>query len=150
MLGRQAGEVAAVGERGQSRALPLVEPDIGAERIGHHQDIGEEDRCVEIEPANRLEGHLLCMNRVVAQLEESPGLAPDGTVLGQVAARLAHQPNGRPLGHLPGKGQKHQFLRRFAHRYTVPWQQCRTRRLAGGDLRRVLHPLLPLREIEGI
>ena len=92
--------------RSKSRRRPerLVEPGTDAvfdrERHPHglrdHQDVAEDDRRVHAEDVHRLQGHFDGELRCPHHREEVRALA-HGTVLGEIASRLAHHPDGRPL-----------------------------------------------------
>ena len=47
---RELAELRGIGQRLELRSLALLEPDLLAERIGHHQDVGKDDRRIEVEP----------------------------------------------------------------------------------------------------
>ena len=57
------------------------------------QDVGEQDRGVEAEAADRLQRHLLGEPRSVAEVEERARLFAGLPVFRQIAARLAHDPD---------------------------------------------------------
>ncbi len=78
---------------GDLRALALAEGDAEAHRLGHHQDVGEDDRGVELEALERLERDLGGQLGGVADVPEAV-LGAHLAVAGQVAAGLAHQPDG--------------------------------------------------------
>jgi hypothetical protein len=79
--------------------------DVGAGRKGElrshrHQrgeDVGEDDRGIEVEPVNRLQRHLDGDLGCAAHRQEVAGTTTDLTVLRQVPARLAHDPDRRPI-----------------------------------------------------
>ncbi len=56
------------------------------------RDVGEEDRRVHPEPADRLEGDLGAEGRIPGDLDER-GALPDGPELGQRAPGLTHEPD---------------------------------------------------------
>ena len=70
------------------RPLAFLEPELNAQRLGHHQDVREQDDPVEGEAANGLKRSLHRQRRVVAEIEEGPRLRPQRPVLRQVAPRL--------------------------------------------------------------
>ena len=86
----------------------VVEGEGRAHRLQRHQDVAEQDGRVEAEAPDRLQRDLAGQLRGLAQLDERDLLA-HGAVLGQVAARLAHDPDrralvrARPAGR-PGRG----------------------------------------------
>ena len=55
LSGRELAPDAGSGSR--TRPLPFDEAHLLAERIRHHQDVGEEDRSIEAEAADRLQRH---------------------------------------------------------------------------------------------
>ena len=65
-----------------------------AHRLEDEQDVGEDDGRVDAEPHGRLDRHRGGEVRRAAQLQEARLLA-DRPVLGQVAARLPHEPDRR-------------------------------------------------------
>ncbi len=73
----------------------LEEADVAAERIRDRQDVGEDDRGVEAEAADRLERRLDRHLRRIAEMQEALRLLPDLPVLRQIAAGLAHEPDRR-------------------------------------------------------
>ena len=84
-----------IGQRLELRAFALLEPDFLAERIGHHQDVGKDDRRIEPEAADRLQRDLDGLVRRVAEFEERSRRGADGAILRQVAPGLTHQPDRR-------------------------------------------------------
>ena len=81
---------------------PTPAPDLDAEadRVQREDDVREQDRRVHAVPADRLHRDLGGDRGVVAELEQAPGAA-QGAVLGQRAAGLPHEPDGRALDGLP-------------------------------------------------
>ena len=77
----------------------LDELDVDAHAEDGRHDVGEEDGRVDAVPAHRLQRHLRAELRRSRDLEEAV-LLPQRAVLGQRAARLAHEPDRRPLGRL--------------------------------------------------
>jgi hypothetical protein len=91
----QRGDVGLVAQRTrQLRALALGEAQPQAHGVGHGQDVGEQDGGVEREALQRLQRHLGRVVDVRGQAHEAAGAGPRGLVFGQVAAGLAHQPEG--------------------------------------------------------
>src|SRR5438132_569277 len=68
-----------------------LEPDV--ERLDDQENIGEQDRGIDAQTVDGLERHFRRGLGVPAELEEPEPLA-HRTVLRQVAARLAHEPDG--------------------------------------------------------
>ena len=66
----ELAEVGGIAERRQLWALALLEPDLLAKRIGHYQDVRENDGRIEVEATDRLQRHLDGFVRRVAELEE--------------------------------------------------------------------------------
>src|SRR5215216_3788464 len=62
--------------------------------LRHHEDVAKNDRGIHAELVHRLERHLYGEVRSAHHGEEVRAL-PHGTVLGQVAAGLAHHPDRR-------------------------------------------------------
>src|SRR3546814_7979098 len=64
----------------------LLEPQMLAERVRDDENVGKEDRAVETEAPDRLQGHFGRRLGIVAQLEEPAlGLA-QRTIFGQIAS----------------------------------------------------------------
>ncbi len=97
VLGRERGQPVEVG-RGADR-LGDDRPDAGddvevdADGLERHDDVGEEDRRVDAEAADRLQGDLDDHLRPGARLEHRGALAV-AAVLRQGPAGLAHEPHG--------------------------------------------------------
>ena len=107
---------------GDSRGpSPASNAQILAQRVGHDQDVGEQDRAVEAEAADRLERDLGRGLAVVDQLEEAALLGPQRAIFGQIAPRLAHQPD-RELSGLPPLSDAEQGLveQRASRHRTAP------------------------------
>ena len=83
--------------------LALRELEPHAERLDDQEDVGKEDRRVHAEPVHGLERDRRGGLRVLAELEEAEALA-HGAILGEVAARLAHEPHGRERDGFPARG----------------------------------------------
>ncbi len=79
------------------RAFALDEVQAQTHCVGHGEDVGEQDRSVQPEAAQRLQGHLAGDLRVLGHAQEAAGGGARGAVLRQVAAGLAHQPDGRAV-----------------------------------------------------
>ena len=52
---RQLAELGGIGQRLELRSFAFLEPDFLAERVGHHQDVGKDDRGIEPEAPDRLQ-----------------------------------------------------------------------------------------------
>jgi hypothetical protein len=81
--------------RCQARSFAGFEPEILPQRHRHDQNVGEQDRTVHPEAADRLERDLGRRIAVVDQREEAALLLPQRAIFGQVAPGLAHQPDRR-------------------------------------------------------
>ena len=97
------GEAAAIRDRFEARSFALDEPQLLAESLRDDEDVGEQDRSVEAEAANRLERDLGSKLGIVAQRQEAAGLGPDLAILGQIAPGLTHQPDRGNLERLAGQ-----------------------------------------------
>ena len=91
----QAHEIGLCANRVEPRPVAVDERDALAQRIGHHQDVGEQDRRVEAVAPDRLQRHFCGKGWIVAEVEKAPGLRPHRPVFRQVAAGLPHQPDRR-------------------------------------------------------
>ena len=88
----------AAPHRLELRAFALDELDLLAESVGHHQNIGKDDRRIEIEPAQGLKRYVGSKYWIEAKIEEGAGFCPDLTIFGEIAPGLAHQPDRRRIG----------------------------------------------------
>ncbi len=89
---------------GKARAFTLGECQAQAHGVRHGQDVAEQNGGVEREAVERLQGHLGGVVHVGGQAHEAAGARARGLVFGQVAARLAHQPQGGVVGGLAPAG----------------------------------------------
>ena len=72
----------------------------------HDQDVGKEDRCVEIEAAHRLQRHLRRKLRREAEIEERTRRLPRFPVFRKIATGLPHDPDRRRIERLAGKTRR--------------------------------------------
>ncbi len=93
----------------------LDELDVDAHPDDREHDVGEHHGRVHAVRLDRLERHLRAELRSPADLEEVVAL-PDRAVAGQGAARLAHEPDGRPLDGFALRGADEQRLGRLCSR----------------------------------
>ena len=91
------------------RADVLDELDVDAHPEDREHDVREHHGRVDVVAAHRLERHLGAELGLAADLEERVRLA-DLAVLGQRAARLAHEPDRRALGRLAPRGADEERL----------------------------------------
>jgi len=91
------------------RALTPAELEPDPERLDDQENIGEEDRRVDAETLDGLERDRRRRLRVPAELEE-PEPFPHRTVLGQVAARLTHEPHGGVRRRLTARGAQERSI----------------------------------------
>ena len=94
-LDAQSGEILSGLDRRQARALAALEAHALAERVGHHQNVGEQDRGVEAEAADRLQRRLGGEGGRVAEVDEGARRGADFPVFREVAPGLTHQPHRR-------------------------------------------------------
>jgi hypothetical protein len=95
----QGVDAALVTDRlGQARA-GVADRDLGPHAGDGDEDVAEQDGRVDAEPLDRLQRDLGGEVRPAAQLHE-PDPGPHRLVLGHVAARLAHDPDGRRVDRL--------------------------------------------------
>ena len=102
----QPGNGSAVSDWLELRTFTFDELDLLPKRIGDDENVGEDDRRVEIEPSQGLQRYLGCEPGSAAEIEEGSDLAPDLPIFGQIAAGLAHQPDRRRGVRLAGKRLK--------------------------------------------
>src|SRR6185312_4637989 len=83
--------------------FPHFKANAAAERVGHDQDIGKDDRRIEAEAADRLQGDFAGKIRVEAEVEDAAGSGADLAIFRQVTARLPHHPDRGRLTLLPAE-----------------------------------------------
>ncbi len=105
----QPGEIRRSRHGGKPRPLAFDEAQIRAEGLGHQQDVGEEDRRVEVVAADRLQRHLGGEIGGVAEIEEAASRCPDLAILRQIPAGLAHHPDRRNRQPLAGQRTQQGF-----------------------------------------
>ena len=122
----QPAEAARIRDRIEPRPLALREAHGLSERMRDHENVGKENRCVESEPADRLERDLCGHLWIEAKIEETARLLTLRAVLRQIAPGLAHHPHRR---HRLGAARQ-DFEERLAHaqtRITLPAPKENTR-----------------------
>jgi len=83
-----------------------------AERVGHDENVGEQDGRVETEAADRLQRRFHGQSGRVAEVDERLRRGADLAIFGQVASRLSHQPDrGNALPLAGERGEKGLFGR---------------------------------------
>ena len=102
-LGLERRQARDVGGRpdgiGDRRPLALDEVELEAHRREGEQQVGKEDRRVEIDDVERLQRHDHRQLRLPAELEQGV-LLPERAVLRKVAAGLTHEPDRRGVHRL--------------------------------------------------
>ncbi len=96
-------EILAVGDGVEPRPLAGLEADALPESVGQHEDVGEQDRRVEAEAPNRLQGRLDGEPRRVAKIEERGCRRAQLPIFRQIASGLPHQPHRRAFLALAGE-----------------------------------------------
>jgi hypothetical protein len=82
------------------RPFAVGEIQAEAHRVGHRQDVGEQDGGVQRVARQRLQRDFGRVIRVLRKAQERTGAGAGGAVFGQVAASLAHQPEWCVIGRL--------------------------------------------------
>jgi hypothetical protein len=77
----ELAEVGGIGQRLELGTFAFLEPDLLAERIGHDQNVGKDDRGIQPEAAHRLQRHLNRLLRRIAEIEEGARRRPHGAIL---------------------------------------------------------------------
>ena len=120
-------ELAEIGARGQrcdlggiiQRLQPRTFADLEAHRatqcVGDHQDVREDDRGIESEPADRLQRDLGSKLRREAEIEEAAGLGAHLAIFRQIAAGLPHHPHRRNGLSLAGQHVDERLRHRLGH-----------------------------------
>src|SRR5690606_18495558 len=85
------------------RSSSFLEPEVPAKSMRYDEDVGKQDRGVETETADRLQGHLDGEIGIVADVEEASRFLADLPVFREIAACLAHHPDRRREDHLPNE-----------------------------------------------
>ncbi|EXI84795.1 MAG: hypothetical protein AW12_02384 [Candidatus Accumulibacter sp. BA-94] len=88
----------------EARAFAVGEVEAEPHRIRDGEDVGKEDRRVELVAGKRLQGHLTGQAGILAQLHEAARARARLAILGQIATGLAHQPDRRVGGRLLEQG----------------------------------------------
>src|SRR5580693_2635345 len=122
-LAAELRQALGVADRVEARAVAAFKADALTQRVRQDENVGEQDRRVEAEPADRLKRRLNRQRGVIAKIEKCRGLLPKIAVFGQVAARLAHEPDRRrflPLACKRGEeGLGQAYPRRRSPRYSA-------------------------------
>src|SRR5262249_30172227 len=84
----------------EQRAFACAERDVLTERVRYDQNVGEQNRSVETETPDRLQGNFGGKLRREAQIEEACNFASHGTIFRQIATRLPHEPRRWDAVHL--------------------------------------------------
>ena len=90
-------------QRIKPRTFAGLEAHRTSERVGNDENVGEDDRGIEIEPADRLQRNLGGIFRREAEVEETSGLGAQLAIFGQITAGLPHHPDRRYLLPVAGK-----------------------------------------------
>ena len=93
-------------QRIEPRAFAGLEPHLAAERVGNDENVGEDDRGIEVETPDRLQRHFGGKFRREAQIEKAAGLGAQFAIFRQIAAGLPHHPDRRHR--LPAAGEHFQ------------------------------------------
>jgi hypothetical protein len=94
-LAAELRQALSVADRVEARAVARFKGDALAERVRQDENVGEQDRTVEAEPADRLQRRLDGEGGVIAKIEKGRGFRPKIPVFRQIAPRLAHEPDRR-------------------------------------------------------
>ncbi len=89
----------------KNRPLALVEFELKAHRLHRNQNIRKKNGSIKAKNINRLERDFRAQLRAFAQLQKAD-FAAHGLIFGQIAARLAHEPDRRVFGALAPAGFK--------------------------------------------
>src|SRR5216683_3050595 len=80
----------------EPRPFAYLEAHRAAERVGNDENVGEDDRGIEIETADRLQRDLGGELRREAQIEEAAGLGAELAIFRQIAAGICRYPDTLP------------------------------------------------------
>ncbi|MNI37926.1 hypothetical protein D3C73_920410 [compost metagenome] len=102
---RQPGDGRFIAHRvTELRAFAFDEVQLQAHCVGNGEDVREQDGRVQREAAQRLQGDFAGDLRVLGHGQEAAGLGPGGAIFRQVAAGLAHQPDGGAVHRFTAQG----------------------------------------------
>ena len=73
-------------------------------RVGNGENVGKQDRSIQIEACQRLQCDFAGHFRMLGHAQETAGARARGAVFGQIAARLPHQPDRRAVHRLAAQG----------------------------------------------
>jgi hypothetical protein len=104
----------------EPRTLAGNEIQFEAHGIRDRQDVGEDDRRVQREAAQRLQGHFAGQFRRLAQVHEAAGLRARREVFGQVTTCLAHDPDRRAVDRLAAERPQQEIVFEL-HGVVVPF-----------------------------
>ena len=118
-----------------------AEGEVRTHRNQRNEDVGEDDRRIEVVATDGLHGHFDRQLGLVTQVEERCLLA-DCHVFGQITSRLAHHPDGRAFDALASGSTEKQGILRAAHAFTFYWVKVgrETACGAGSDASRLATP----------
>ena len=94
-VGRKRVQLRRIVQRLQPRPFASLERHRAAERVRHDQNIGEQDRGIEAEAADRLQRDFRCKLGREAQIEKAPRALAQRAIFRQIAPGLAHEPHRR-------------------------------------------------------
>ena len=119
-LARQRRDFLRRIQRIEPRAFADFEPHRAAERVGDHQNVGEDDRGIEAKTADRLQRDFGGAFRIEAQIEEAAGLGAQLAIFRQIASGLPHHPDRRHRLPVAGQHFNKGFGGRFLGQRKVP------------------------------
>ena len=95
---------------GEFRTFTFDEMQAQTHGVGHSEDVGKQDRGIEIKACQGLQGDFAGQLRRFGQRQETAGTLARGAVFGQVATGLAHDPDRRGVhGLAPQRAQEAVF-----------------------------------------
>src|ERR1700759_2484723 len=83
--------------------------------MGHHQNVGEQNRRIEAEPADRLQRYFSGELGIETEIEKGSCLLPHRAVFGKIAASLTHQPHRRWLAPLATENPEDRLILHGCH-----------------------------------
>ncbi len=95
-------------------SFPFLNDQLHAHRLGNHQDVGEDDACIDVDNVDWLNGNFCGEFRGLAEREEIM-LRTHGAILREISPSLTHHPNRSPLDRLSPASSKKQIV---CHRST--------------------------------
>ena len=118
-------EPARVANRIEPRSFAVFKDDALTKSVSHDENIGEQDRGVEAETPDRLQGRLRRQGGRIAKIEKCLRAGAQFPVFRQIATRLAHEPDWGPRLAFPSESAEEGLARGGQRlRHSAPSPAC--------------------------